>query len=68
MNMHKWLEEVKNAPVKKPFPVLSFPGTQLAGITVRELISDSDLQAKVMKMVADRVDSLASVSYMDLSL
>ncbi len=41
---------------------------QLAGITVSKLISDSDLQAKVMKMVADRVDSLASVSYMDLSL
>lgn len=68
MNMKKWLEEVKNAPVKKPLPVLSFPGVQLAGITVSELISDSDLQAKVMKMVADRVDSLASVSYMDLSL
>lgn len=68
MNMRKWLEEVKENPVKKPFPVLSFPGVQLMGITVKELISDSDTQARGMKAVADRVDSLASVSYMDLSL
>lgn len=68
MNMHKWLEEIKNSPVKKPFPVLSFPCVQLMGITVKELISSSDNQAKGMKAVADRVDSLASVSFMDLSL
>lgn len=68
MNMHKWLEEVKNSPVKKPFPVLSFPCVQLMDITVKELISNSDNQAKGMKAVADRVDSLASVSFMDLSL
>ena len=68
MNMHKWLEEIKNNPVKKPFPVLSFPCVQLMGITVKELISSSDNQAKGMKAVADRVDSLASVSFMDLSL
>lgn len=68
MDMRKWLEEVKTSSVKKPFPILSFPGVQLADITVKELISDSDIQAKVMKMVSERVDSLASVSYMDLSL
>ena len=49
-------------------PVLSFPSVHLLGITVRELISDSDMQAKGMKMVADRVPSAASVSLMDLSV
>jgi uroporphyrinogen decarboxylase len=38
------------------------------GVTVRELISDSALQAKGMKAVADRTDSAASVSFMDLSV
>ena len=41
---------------------------QLLGITVRELINDSDLQAKGMKAVADRVPTAAAVSLMDLSL
>ncbi|MBR2619221.1 MAG: methyltransferase, partial [Firmicutes bacterium] len=68
MNMHKWLDDVKESPVKKPFPILTFPCVQLMDITVKELISDSDNQAKGMKAIADRVDSLAAVSYMDLSL
>lgn len=68
MNMKKWLEEVKASPVKRAMPVLSFPSTQLLGITVRELVMDSSLQAKGMKAVADRVNSCASVSMMDLSI
>lgn len=68
MNMHKWLEDVKDAEVKKPFPILSFPCVQLMGINVKELISNSEKQAEGMKLIAEKVDSLASVSYMDLSL
>lgn len=67
-NVRLWLEEMKKAPVKKALPVLSFPAIQLMDITVKELISDSDLQAKGMKLIADRVDAAASVSLMDLSL
>lgn len=68
MNMKAWLDSLIKAPVKKPMPVLSFPSISLMGITVRELISSSDLQAKGMKMIADRVDSSAAVSMMDLSV
>ena len=38
------------------------------GISVRELISDSDRQAEGMKLIADRVDAAAAVSLMDLSV
>jgi uroporphyrinogen decarboxylase len=68
MNMNVWFEEVKKSPRKKAMPILSFPAVSLLGVTVKELISSSDLQAQAMKKVADRVDSLASVSLMDLSL
>lgn len=68
MDMKKWLDDLKATPHKKAMPVLSFPCISLMGITVRELISDSSLQAKGMKMVADRVNSAASVSMMDLSV
>ena len=67
-DMKTWLEELKAAPVKKAMPVLSFPAIQLMGVSVKELISDSDLQAKGMALVAQRVDSAASVSLMDLSV
>ena len=49
-------------------PVLSFPCVSLLDVTVRELISDSALQAKGMLAVAKKVDAGASVSFMDLSV
>ena len=67
-NMKQWVEGLKGTGAKKPIPVLSFPCVSLLGITVRELISDSELQAKGMKAVADKTDSAASVSFMDLSV
>lgn len=67
-NMMQWVKDQIAAPTKKAVPVLSFPAIQLMGINVKELISDSDLQAKAIKTVADRVDSGASVSLMDLSV
>ena len=68
MNMKKWITDMINIPVKPAIPVLSFPCISLMGISVNELVNDSELQAKGMKMVADRVKSGASVSMMDLSV
>lgn len=67
-DMKQWLADMKSAPVKKALPVLSFPAIQLMDISVKELISNSDLQARGMKLVSEQVDSAASVSLMDLSL
>lgn len=64
----QWLNDLRTAKIKKALPILSFPCVQLLNVTVKELISSSDLQAKGMKAVADRCDSWASVSLMDLSL
>ncbi len=49
-------------------PILSFPSVQLLDISVKELIASSDMQANGMKMIADRIDSAAAVSMMDLSV
>ena len=68
MNMKAWLEELRTAPVKKAMPVLSFPCIQLLGITVKDLIASGEMQAKGMKLVAERIPSAASVSMMDLSV
>jgi uroporphyrinogen decarboxylase len=68
MNMKKWFKEQLDAEVKKPMPVLSFPSISLLGVSVVDLISNSDLQAKGMKMIADKCDTAAAVSMMDLSI
>lgn len=66
--MKQWLENSRSAESKKALPILSFPAVQLMDISVRELISDSDRQAEGMKRIADKVDSAATVSLMDLSV
>lgn len=69
INMMNWVDEIIAQDQKKGFLVLSFPAIQKLGITVKELISSSDLQAKAMKIVADETPkAAASVSMMDLSL
>ncbi len=67
-DMRKWLEQLRDEPVKKAMPVLSFPAVQLMNISVKELISDSARQAEGMKLVAERTPAAASVSLMDLSV
>lgn len=67
-NMKQWLNELREAPQKKALPILSFPSVQLMGISVRELIADSDRQAEGMKLIADRTNASAAVSLMDLSV
>ena len=68
MDMKRWLEDITKSDEKKALPVLSFPSVQLLNISVKELISSSDYQAKGMKAVAEATDTLASVSLMDLSV
>ena len=67
-NMKEWLGDLYASRSKKAFPILSFPSVSLLGVSVRELISDSDLQAKGMKAVADKTASAASVSFMTQKL
>ncbi len=68
MNMHKWLENIKNSEKKQAMPILSFPCISLMDVSVATLIGSAELQAEGMVRVAERVPSLASVTMMDLSV
>lgn len=52
----------------RTIPILSFPSTQLLDISVKELISSADMQAKGMQAIAERCDIGASLNIMDLSV
>lgn len=67
-NMKKWLADYASGAKKKAMPILTFPSVTPLGITVRELIADSDKQAEGMAWIAEHADSAASVSFMDLSV
>ena len=72
-NMDEWLQEQLKEGEKKALPILSFPGTQLIGKNVEELVSDGHLQALCMKAIADRfptgdfITAASGISCMGLS-
>ncbi len=68
MNIKQWLDDIIKSPTKRAMPILSFPCATLLGISVNELVNSSDLQAEGMKLIAERCNTLASVSMMDLSV
>ncbi len=68
MNMKQWMKDVIAAPRKKAMPILSFPSAELLGCDVRSLVSDSEMQAEGIRRIAGRLDMLAAVSLMDLSV
>ncbi len=67
-NMNEWLEKCLAEKNKKPMPILSFPGTQLIGKTVEELVRDGHNQALCMEAIAETFDTGAAFSLMDLSV
>jgi len=66
MNMKHWLQCAPS--LRKAMPILSYPGVQLIGESVNALVHDGTLQVKCMQAVAERWDTLAAVSLMDLSV
>lgn len=68
MDMDKWIDGLIKAEKRRALPLLSFPAVQLMGISVRDLISDSGIQARAMYEVASRCRTPAAVTMMDLSV
>ncbi len=68
INMKNWIQECIRSPKKKAMPILSFPGIQLTGNTVEEMVKDGHLQALCMEAIAKKFDMGAAFSLMDLSV
>ena len=68
MNIKEYLWNAAKSDSHRGLPVLSFPAAQKLHVTVKQLVKDSELQAKAMETVARETDSLAAVSLMDLSV
>ena len=66
--MKSWINKFFDKKYKKPLPILSFPSVSLLDVTVKQIISDSTLQAQGMRAVAERTNAAAAVSFMDLSV
>ena len=67
-DMKNWVRECIQSPEKKAMPILSFPGIQLTGHSVDEMVKDGHLQALCMEAIAKKFNTGAAFSLMDLSV
>lgn len=67
MNKNEWLKSFRSRR-DLPLPILTFPAAKMLGISVRELVSDADKQARVIQAASGRWPMAAALSMMDLSV
>lgn len=67
-NMKQWVHDYIHAQRKKAMPILSFPGVQIIGHTVEQLVRSGELQAQCMQAISERFDTGVVFSLMDLSV
>lgn len=67
-NMRAWMYGIMNSPDRKALPVLSFPGAEINGASILQVVSDAHYQYECIKAISDKYSSIAVVTCMDLSV
>lgn len=68
MTVCNMLWEAARSEKKRALPILSFPASQKMNVTVEQMVTSAELQAKAMEIIAEQTDTMAAVSLMDLSV
>ncbi len=66
--MKKWIEEVLASDQRIALPIMTHPGIEYIGKTVREAVTDGDVHFAAIKALADRYPSAACTVIMDLTV
>jgi len=64
-NMQKWLAELPQSG--RPLPLLSFPSSQLIGVSVYEITHDAAIQTRGILKVAEETNAAAAVCMMGIT-
>ena len=68
MNMHQWRRDVITRKDVIAIPVMTHPGIDAIGHSVREAITTGTIQAKAIKYLADHYRTGANCTAMDLTV
>lgn len=66
--MKKWIEEVLASDKRIALPIMTHPGIEYVGKTVREAVTDGDVHFAAIKALAERYPSAACTVIMDLTV
>ncbi len=66
--MKKWIEEVLASEKRIALPIMTHPGIEYIGKTVREAVTDGEVHFAAIKALAERYPSAACTVIMDLTV
>ncbi len=67
INMTQWVADIISQREVKAVPVMTHPGIEINGHTVREAVSDGRIHADAVLALAKKYDSAAACTIMDLT-
>lgn len=68
MEMKSWIEQIIQSPDRYAIPIMTHPGIEMLGHSVREAVQDGEIHAKAIKALSDKYPSKASTVIMDLTV
>ena len=68
MTVRNMLWELARSEKKQGLPILYFPASQKMNVTVQQMVTEAELQAQAMEIIAHETATIAAVSLMDLSV
>ena len=66
--MKKWIDSLMAAPKRVAVPIMTHPGIEYIGRTVREAVTDGEVHFEAIRALAERYPSAASTVIMDLTV
>lgn len=68
LNMYKWREDILKQPQRLAIPIMTHPGIDALGHTVRQAITDGAIHAAAVKYLASHYPTAAASVIMDLTV
>jgi len=67
-NLRLWKEEIVHQQRRMAFPIITHPGIEMLGVTVRQAVTNGKLHAAAIQLLADKYSFAACSMIMDLSV
>ena len=68
MDTNKWINEIINSKERYTLPIMTHPGIEITGCTVKEAVQNGEVHSRAICELAKKYPSLASTVIMDLTV
>lgn len=68
MNTNKWIDDIINGQERYTLPIMTHPGIEMIGCTVKEAVQNGAIHAQAIQTLAGKYPSIASTVIMDLTV